>query len=124
MDQRILVIDAHPVYIHKMEGFLKGLTFHDIALARSGAEGVALAEAQRPQLIILSGMLPDMASEKVCELIKHRSGAPVIVQIGLFTEERSIQRLKVSGADVILPRKEKDLMPLQKAIEGLLGLNV
>ena len=124
MEQKILVIDAHPVYIYKMEGFLKGLTFHDITLARSGVEGVALAEARKPQLVIMSGMLPDMASEKVCELIKHRSGAPIIVQIGLFTEDRSIQRLKVSGADVILPRKEKDLMPLQRAIEGLLGLPV
>jgi DNA-binding NarL/FixJ family response regulator len=120
MDQKVLIIDAHPVYIHKLEGFLKGLTFHDVVLTQSGGQGIAAAAEHKPRLVILSGMLPDMASEKVCEAVKQNCGAKVIVQVGLFTDEESMERLKAVGADAVLARKEKDMMPLQKAVESLL----
>jgi DNA-binding NarL/FixJ family response regulator len=55
MNQQVLIIDAHPVFIHKTAGFLKGLTINQIQLAVSGHEGIALAEALAPELVILSG---------------------------------------------------------------------
>lgn len=121
MNKKILIIDAHPVYIHKTEGFLAGLTFKNIILAASGKEGLKKAALENPDLVILSGMLPDAESHDVCKTIKAANRlTKIIVQTGLLIDESSIARFKESGADQVLPRKEKDLAPLQKAVENLL----
>ena len=118
MDRRILVIDGHPVYIHKLAGFLGGLTFQNVALAVSGQDGINKAELIKPDLVILSGMLWDMPSEEVCRKIKAMNkNVKIIVQTGLFTEEEGLKKIKDGGADAILARKEKDLTPLQELIE-------
>ncbi len=121
MDQKILIIDAHPVYIHKTESFLAGLTFKNIVLATSGKKGIERIKSENPDLVILSGMLPDTESHDVCKMIKATNRlTKIIVQTGLLTDELSITRFRECGADLVLPRKEKDLAPLQKAISQLL----
>ena len=118
MDHKILIIDGHPVYIHKLAGFLEGLTFKNVALADSGKEGIKKTELIKPDVVILSGMLPDMDSNEVCRKIKEISrNTRIIVQTGLFTEQESLRKFKEDGADAVLDRKEKDLMPLQELIE-------
>ena len=44
MSEKILIIDGHPVYIYKLEGFLRGLTYNNVLLARSGKEGIEKLE--------------------------------------------------------------------------------
>ena len=121
MNEKILIIDGHPVYILKMEGFLKGLTYKNIYLATSGEEGIRLARLRKPDLVLLSGMLPDLYSHLVCQKIKESlPNTKIIVQTGLFTDAAQISQFKECGADVILDRKEKDLFPLQQAIAEFL----
>ena len=118
MEHRILVIDGHPVYIHKIVGFLEGLTFKNISLATSGQEGIDKMGSIKPDLVILSGMLPDMDSNEVCKKIKAiNKNTKIIVQTGLFTDAESMKTFRSVGADAVLARKEKDLMPLQELIE-------
>jgi DNA-binding NarL/FixJ family response regulator len=120
MTIKFLIIDAHPVYIHKTEGFLKSLTYNDITLAKTAQEGLEKLAAIKPDVVIMSGMLPDMNAHVICKNIKERADTTkIIVQVGLFTDENDIQRFKQYGADVVLDRKEKDLMPLQDAIVAL-----
>lgn len=122
MNDKILVIDAHPVYSAKLEGFLKGLTFQHVTLCASGRQGLESAAIEHPGMVIVSGMLPDMDSRDVCRGLKALSPAmKIIVQVGLFTDEGTVARFKESGADIVLDRREKDLMPLQKAIETFLA---
>ena len=121
MSPKILIIDSHPVYILKMEGFLRGLTLNNIILTKTGKEGIEKAKSESPDLIILSGMLPDMNSQEVCGTVKAASpSAGIIVQVGLFTEDKAIEEFKECGADFVLDRKEKDLSPLQEAIAQLI----
>jgi len=122
MDQRILIIDGHPVYVNKTIGFLQGLTFKDIQLAKTGKQGIDEVRFKKPDLVILSSMLQDMDSLEVCKVIHEltNGSTKIIVQIGLFTEVDTISKFKDYGADAVLMRKEKDLQPLQKAIEELL----
>ena len=122
MNQRILVIDGHPVYVNKTIGFLQGLTFKDIQLAKTGKEGIDKARNHKPDLVILSSMLQDMDSLEVCKAIHDltRESVKIIVQIGLFTDAGTIDQFTQCGADAVLMRKEKDLKPLQDAIETLL----
>ena len=122
MDQRILIIDGHPVYASETIEFLLGLTFENIQLAKTGKQGIDDARNKKPDLVILSSMLPDMDSLEVCEAIHEltNGSTKIIVQIGLFMEVGTIHKFTDYGADAVLTRKEKDLRPLQKAIEKLL----
>ena len=120
-DPAILVVDGHPVYSHKLRNFLEGLSFHNITVASSGKEGEAQCGTVSPALIILSGTLPDSDAAAICRALKQQQpSAKIIIQIGLFTEPEAVAQFKESGADVVLDRKEKDLMPLQQAITSLL----
>ena len=121
MDQRILIIDGHPVYVNKTIGFLQGLTFKDIRLAKTGKQGIDEVQLKKPDLVILSSMLPDMDSFEVCKSINEltNGSSKIIVQIGLFTEVDMISKFKDYGADAVLMRKEKNLRPLQNAIKEL-----
>ena len=122
MDHRILIIDGHPVYVDKTIRFLQELTFKDVGLAKTGKQGIDAVRLKKPDLVILSSMLPDMDSFEVCKSINEltNGSAKIIVQIGLFNEVDMISKFKDYGADVVLMRKEKNLQPLQKAIEELL----
>lgn len=122
MEQKVLIIDAHPVFVQKTQGFIKGLTFKDIAVTASGAEGLFLAVEWRPELVILSGQLPDIDTVEICRKLKVLDPSPkLIVQIGLFTSEDAIESFIQAGADVVLDRKEKDWLPLENAISKLMA---
>ncbi len=121
VESRILIIDAHPVYAPRMEGYLRGLTFRHIRLAQNGAQGLALLPGFQPDLVILSGMLPDMDSADCCAKIREiRPAVKIIVQTGLFTEAAQEEQLRSCGADAVLPRREKDMGPLERSLEDLL----
>ncbi len=65
-----------------------------------------------------------MSSAEVCRIIREKSRqALIIVQVGLFTEPEHIQLFHQCGADIVIDRKEKDLQPLQAAIENLQDLS-
>ena len=119
MNQTILIVDGHPVYVNKTIGFLQGLTFKDIHLAKTGKQGINDAQNKKPDLVILSSMLQDMDSLEACRAIHEltKGLTKIIVQIGLFTEIETMNRFTNYGADAVLMRKEKNLQPLQKAIE-------
>lgn len=122
MNEKILIIDGHPVYIFKLEGFLRGLTYQNIVLAHSGEEGIQKAESEEPDLVILSGMLPEIDSYEVCKNLKEKiPSTKIIILIGLFTEKDVVAKFHEMGADAILARKEKDLLPLQEAIHQLIN---
>ncbi|MBN1869184.1 MAG: response regulator [Candidatus Omnitrophica bacterium] len=122
MDQKVLIVDGHPVYAQRVITFLQGLMFTDIHLAKTGKQGMDDARDKKPDLVILSSVLPDMDSSLVCREIHAltKGASKIIVQIGLFTEAETVNKFHDHGASAVLMRKEKDLQPLQKAIERLL----
>jgi DNA-binding NarL/FixJ family response regulator len=117
---KILIVDAHPVYSDKMEGFLRGLTYENIDMAKTGQEALAKLHSLDPDLVIMSAMLPDMDAFDLCRKIKERTPrAKIITQIGLFSGPDDVARFNQNGADIVLIRKEKDLNPLQAALTAL-----
>lgn len=122
MKQKVLVIDCHPVYKDKIIGFLQDVGFEHIYLAQTGEEGLTMKESINPDLVLLSGMLPDMDSLDVCQTIHQSQKKPlkIIVQTGLFTEQERIEQFKLNGAHEVLLRKEKDFTPLRNAVDSAL----
>ncbi len=121
MEQRILIVDSHPVYGKKLVAFLESLTFKNIGLAQTGEKALAEISAYVPELVIISSLLMDMNSADLCQKIQEAGAkTKIIVQTGLFTGPADIELFKRHGAHCVLERKEKDWGPLQKAVEELL----
>jgi two-component system, OmpR family, KDP operon response regulator KdpE len=71
--------------------------------AGTGAEGIDLAAAQRPDLVILDLGLPDISGIEVCREIRGWSTVPIIVLSARFADEDKIALLN-AGADDYLTK--------------------
>jgi two-component system KDP operon response regulator KdpE len=89
----ILVIDDEPQILRALRTILTSRKFRVITASR-GEEGLALATAQQPDLVILDLSLPDMDGIEVCARLREWSQAPIIV-----LSVRENERDKVSALD-------------------------
>jgi two-component system KDP operon response regulator KdpE len=74
----ILVIDDEPQILRAMRTIL-GQHNYRIITASTGAEGLALATASMPEVIILDLGLPDMEGVEVCAQLRTWTQTPIIV---------------------------------------------
>lgn len=69
MSKKILVVDDEPAIVQMVMNRLKA-SGYDCLSAYDGQEGLEIAQASRPDLIILDLMLPKMNGYLVCSLLK------------------------------------------------------
>lgn len=98
----ILLIDDEPQILRALKTILAAHRFRIISAA-TGEEGLALAAAQSPDLIILDLTLPDIDGFKVCEQIRQWSRVPVIVLSVRDNEKDKVAALD-RGADDYLTK--------------------
>jgi two-component system nitrate/nitrite response regulator NarL len=80
---RVLVVDDHPIVHLGVERLLEGaLTIQMCTGARTAKEGVAIAAAERPTVVLLDLHLPDMALPDAAAALR---GACLGVKLVLFT---------------------------------------
>jgi two-component system KDP operon response regulator KdpE len=98
----ILVIDDEPQILRALRTILTARRFR-VSVASRGEEGLALAAAQPPDLIILDLGLPDMDGVEVCKQLRQWTQTPVIV-LSVRDSERDKVRALDSGADDYLTK--------------------
>ena len=101
-DPLILLIDDEPQILRALKTILQANRFR-VASAASGEQGIALAVAQPPDVIILDLTLPDMGGIEVCEQIRQWSSVPIIV-LSVRDNERDKVAALDSGADDYLTK--------------------
>ncbi len=89
----ILVIDDEVQILRALRKILTESHFQ-VQVAATGEEGLALAAAQPPDVIILDLNLPDMDGTQVCEQLRQWTITPIIV-----LSARDEQRQKVLALD-------------------------
>ena len=67
---RILIVDDEPSIVKMVGKRLEGEGF-DVLIAMDGQEGLAKAQAESPDLIILDLMLPKLNGYEVCTMLKQ-----------------------------------------------------
>jgi len=98
----ILVIDDEPQITRALRTILTARQFR-VSTAGRGEEGLALAAAQQPDMIILDLYLPDMDGIEVCRRLREWTKVPVIV-LSVRDSERDKVTALDSGADDYLTK--------------------
>ncbi len=69
--------------------------------AATGAEGLAIALAERPDLVILDLGLPDVDGLDVCRRLRQHSANPIIVLSARHTESEKVALLDAGADDYV-----------------------
>lgn len=98
-----LVIDDAPETLRLISAALEenGMT---VLVARSGKEGIELAQRVRPDVILMDAIMPGMDGFETCRLLKsgpRPEPAPVIFMTGLSDSEHILEGLRAGGVDYI-----------------------
>src|SRR5512136_2296718 len=98
----ILVIDDEPQILRALRTVLSAKRFR-VSTASRGEEGLSLAAAQPPDLIILDLSLPDMDGIEVCRQLRAWTQVPIIVLSVRDSERDKVEALD-HGADDYLTK--------------------
>ena len=93
----ILVIDDEPQILRALRTILSAHHYR-VTVARNGEEGLALAAAENPDIIILDLGLPDMDGIQVCEQLRLWTQIPIII-LSVRSEEGDKVKALDRGAD-------------------------
>ena len=98
-----LVIDDAPETLGLVSRALEenGMT---VLVARSGEDGIDLAQRVQPDVILLDAMMPGLDGFETCRRLKTTPGAmaaPVIFMTGMSDSEHILKGLQAGGVDYI-----------------------
>jgi two-component system KDP operon response regulator KdpE len=98
----ILVIDDEAQILRALRTILTAKQFR-VSVAVSGEEGLAMAAATAPDLVILDLSLPDMDGIEVCERLREWTQVPIII-LSVRESERDKVIALDKGADDYLTK--------------------
>ena len=116
MNDKILIIEDETLiadstaYAFRKEGF-------QVMTAGDGAEGLATARSESPDLVILDLMLPGMDGYDVCRAVRRESSMPIIMLTAKSEEVDRIVGLELGADDyVVKPFSVRELVARVKAV--------
>ncbi len=124
MTARILVVDDIEPNVRLLEAKLTA-EYYEVLTARDGPTALAMAAAERPDLILLDGMMPGMDGCEVCRRLKDDPATrhvPVVLVTALDGRSDRIAGLE-AGADEFLNKPIDDVM-LFSRVRSLTRLKV
>lgn len=115
---KILLIEDDKI-IQKIIRQRLSIDGHDILLADDGIEGVALAQSERPDLILMDMLLPRLNGWLATEQIKAKLiNTPIIALTGAATTDDRQKMMAAGCSDLIL--KPVNFAELAAKINALL----
>jgi len=114
----VLVVEDEPEIRKVATMAVEGLGYAMI-LARDGREGLEMAEAYKPDLVLTDALMPRMDGREMCRRLKQNpetAGIKVLVMTSVYTSARyELEAKKKFGADAYLAKplqfqKLKDLL--------------
>jgi len=110
---RILIVEDEPDILHLLRYHFQEAG-HDPSTAANGAEALGELGRQRPDLVILDLMLPDMHGLSLCKRIRSNPGmqdVPVLMLTALGQEEDRITGFETGADDyVVKPFSPRELL--------------
>lgn len=100
MAQLILVVDDEPRVARLARDYLEKNGYR-VIVAADGQSALALARREKPDLIILDLMLPQMDGREVCRILRRESDVPIIMLTALYEEIDQVTGLEIGADDYI-----------------------
>jgi two-component system alkaline phosphatase synthesis response regulator PhoP len=97
----VLLIEDEEKIASLLAGFLRQANF-EVALARDGKSGLALALSENPDVILLDLMLPDMDGLDVCRAIRQRSDVLILMLTARIEDTDRLIGLEMGADDYIM----------------------
>jgi DNA-binding response OmpR family regulator len=118
---RILLIEDDPDIQKMVQLSLKYQGGHQVSVASGGKEGLGKASAEKPDLILLDVMMPEMDGYETCKRLKAdpETAAIPVIFLSARAQHSEIQKGKDLGAIGYLV-KPFDPMSLSGQLEALL----
>jgi two-component system, OmpR family, alkaline phosphatase synthesis response regulator PhoP len=122
---RVVIIEDQAKIAHWLKAFLEQAGFQ-VASAPDGRSGLDLVWREKPDVILLDLMLPDMDGFDVCRTIRQRSDAFVIMITARAEETDRLVGLEIGADDYIIkPFSPKEVVArirvLLRRANGLLA---
>ncbi len=96
---KVLLVDDHALF---REGVVEIFAAEDdmrvVGEAENGAEGIALAEVEKPDVVLLDVEMPVMGAEGAIEGILRTSPSSKVLVLTMYDEPRLVRRLLALGA--------------------------
>jgi DNA-binding response OmpR family regulator len=100
MSQVILVVDDEPKVVRLARDYLEKNGFR-VIIAADGQSALATARREKPDLIILDLMLPQVDGREVCRILRRESDVPIIMLTALSEEIDQVTGLEIGADDYI-----------------------
>lgn len=120
--KKILIVDDDEDLLTIIEGRLTKARY-EVVKASTGTEAIEKAKSQKPDLILLDIMLPDMDGGEVEATLsedKTTKGIPVVIVSALYTKNDEKAKGNYSGNNVFLAKPFEPSRMLE-IIKGLIG---
>jgi DNA-binding response OmpR family regulator len=113
---RILIIDDERS-VHDVARAYLEREGYDVVSAIGGRDGLALAQALRPNLVVLDLMLPDLSGEQVCAELRRESDVAIVMLTAKSTEDDRIRGLDLGADDYLVkPFSPRELVARVRAL--------
>lgn len=100
MPPLILVVDDEPRVARLARDYLEKNGFR-VLTAGDGQSALTLARREKPDLVILDLMLPQMDGREVCRILRRESDVPIIMLTALSEEIDQVTGLEIGADDYI-----------------------
>lgn len=100
MSALILVVDDEPKVARLARDYLEKNGFRVITAA-DGQSALTIARRERPELVILDLMLPQIDGREVCRILRRESDVPIIMLTALSEEIDQVMGLEIGADDYI-----------------------
>ncbi len=118
--KRILLVDDDPEIIESMQAVLESRGY-EILVARDGNQGLVLAEAQNPDLVVLDMMMPKRSGFLVLEKLRRSRPNPMrVIMITANEGSRHKAYAEMLGVDDYI-RKPFAMDRLLESVDRLLS---
>lgn len=116
MTQTIMVVDDEKRLVSLVESYLSQEGYR-VATAYTGKEALSVARKEKPDLIILDIMMPEMDGYEFMEIYRRESKTPIIVLTARVEEEEQVIGLELGADDYVTkPFRPRALMARVRAV--------
>src|SRR5512145_873212 len=116
MPKKILLVDDEPEILEICRDYLKA-SGYDVITAKDGAQGLSAFRRERPDLIVLDLMLPEIDGLDVCRTIRRESNVPIIMLTARVEETDKLVGLEIGADDYMTkPFSPRELVARVKVV--------